>query len=137
MHELLAGTVPSEVGFGYLIIIKLNNTTLYVFSKNTQYKHCLTLNHRLQATNFFFLNGPTSGQKLESLGILLKPHPLLPHIPVSSRKPQLGRPSGHQYLRPLCVGLSIPCIDYCPLGPLCEFQRKRFKMFHVPCSSSG
>lgn len=54
MRELLAGTVPSEVGFGYLIIIKLNNTTLYVFSKNTQYKHCLTLNHRLQATNFFF-----------------------------------------------------------------------------------
>lgn len=58
MGELLAGTIPSEVGFGYLIIIKLNNTTLYVFSKNTQYKHCLTLNHRLQAMIFFLMSLP-------------------------------------------------------------------------------
>lgn len=84
MGEVLAGTVLSEVAFGYLIIIKLNNTTLFVFSKNTQYKHCLTLNHRLEAMIFFFFNEPTSGQKLELLGILLKPHPLLPHIPVGS-----------------------------------------------------
>lgn len=55
MGEVLAGTVLSEVAFGYLIIIKLNNTTLFVFSKNTQYKHCLTLNHRLEAMIFFFL----------------------------------------------------------------------------------
>lgn len=53
MGEVLAAS--SEVAFGYLIIIKLNNTTLFVFSKNTQYKHCLTLNHRLEAMIFFFL----------------------------------------------------------------------------------
>ena len=39
-------SVSSEIGFGYLEMIKLNNTALYNFTKSSQEKHCFIHNHR-------------------------------------------------------------------------------------------